>query len=726
MFPRSISLTVQLLMAFVGLVLATAAALTFSAYRTSVEDLEDQALRDARVTAQVRAQTLTELLAYRQTRALGFLAGAEAVCGEPAGPRGFGWSEDCVRSMVGQFWRTERARGVHLAFRNRVLDARGETLPGGRPEEGALALVVDRHDGSFDFLMRAERGDAVLTLQFDSGDVLGFMAQGGLGRTQEVILTDPHGHFLTPVSEGAGILTPTGATVEPHEHCREFSDAVIGPDYRGARTVHGYESIKAIGGGCIDAHVPYDVALQPAWSLGWELVDRSWVFLVIGAILSLVAAQRIARPVRRLAAAARSLQGGALDHPISPSGPSEVRELGTALGAMARDLEKLVAREQAARREAEAANRSKDQFLATLSHELRTPLNAIIGWTRLLRDGKLDPDRTRKAIEAVERSADAQRQLIEDLLDITRIVSGQLRMVRQTVRPAEVVEAAIDALRPRAAEKSVHVETIVEDESALVLGDPQRLQQVVWNLAWNGIKFTQSGGWIQVRLRTVGDHAELTVSDNGIGIKAEMLPHVFEWYRRGDRSESSEAGIGVGLSLVRQIVELHGGTVEAASEGSGRGAVFTVRIPLQSASEQATSKIIPFGHAAGPQPLGDIRILLVDDDPESREVVSVMLQQAGADVALAASANDARDQVRRRLPDVLIADIAMPVEDGYTLVESLRASGVRTPAVALTAFARREDAERAKAAGFQVHMPKPVDPGRLVSVIASLAHEQHV
>ena len=723
-FPRSISLTVQLLLAFVGLVLATAGALSYAAYQTSVGNLETQAIRDARVTAQVREETLEELLSYRQTRAQGFLAGAEAVCAEPAGPRGFGWSEDCVRSMLAQFRRTERA-GVRLSFRGRVIDALGEVLPGGRPEGGALVLVVDRPDGGYDFLMRAERGDAVLTMQFGSHDVLGFFDEGGLGRTQDVFLTDPHGHFLTRLAGESSIVTPPGAVVEPHEECRAFSGERIAVDYRGVRTVHGYQTVEAIGGGCIDAHVPYVDALAPAESLGWELVDRTWVFLLLGAVISWIAAQHIARPVRRLAAAARSLQSGALDQPISPGGPYEVRELGTALRAMARELEKLVAREQAARRDAEAANKSKDQFLATLSHELRTPLNAIVGWTRLMRDGQLDADKTRKAIEAVERSADAQRQLIEDLLDIARIVSGQLRMVRHTVCLSEVVEAAIDTLRPRAAEKSVQIETVVNDASGLVLGDAQRLQQVVWNLAWNGIKFTPSGGRIRVQLQTAGDHAELMVSDNGVGIRADMLPHVFDWYRRGDRGEGSESGLGVGLSLVRQIVELHGGTVEAASDGPGSGAIFTVRIPLQATSEQVVSKSAAAGRMAEPQPLLEVRVLVVDDDAETRDVIGAVLQQAGADVALAASADEARVQVTRQQPDVLIADIAMPVEDGYKLVESLRASGVRTPAVALTAFARREDADRARSAGFQVHMPKPVDPGRLVTIVASLAeHEQ--
>jgi signal transduction histidine kinase len=601
MFPRAISLTVQLLLAFVGLVLATTAALTFVAYQTSLENLKNEAIRDARVTAQVRAETLDQLLEYRQTRAEGFLAGAEALCAEPAGARGFGWSEDCVRTMLGQFRRTERA-AVRLSFRDRILYSGGDTLAGGRPAGDAKVLVVDRADGGFDFLMRATRGDAVLTFQFDSRDVLGFFDQGGLGRTSAVYLVDPHGHFLTPSAGGRAIATPPGRTVEPHEECRAFSGERIGVDFLGVPTVHGYKSVASIGGGCVDAHVPYDDALEPAESLAWELVDRSWVFLLLGAALSWAAAQRIARPVRRLAAAARSLQSGALDRPISPSGPLEVRELGTALRRMARELEKLVAREQSARRDAEAANRSKDQFLATLSHELRTPLNAIVGWTRLLRDGQLDAERTRRAIEAVERSADAQRQLIEDLLDISRIVSGQLRMVRQMVRLSEVVEAAIDTLQPRAAQKPVQLDTVVEDDTAIVLGDAQRLQQVVWNLAWNGIKFTPSGGRIGVRLAVLDGHAELAVTDNGVGIAADVLPHVFEWYRRGDRSEGPEAGLGVGLALVRQIVELHGGTVTAESRGTGCGATFTVRLPLHTGSEREVAKSVTPGPAPEPQP----------------------------------------------------------------------------------------------------------------------------
>jgi signal transduction histidine kinase len=442
---------------------------------------------------------------------------------------------------------------------------------------------VPRADGGSDFLIRATLDEAVLFMQFDTRDVLPlFQDRSGLGPTGEVFLTDPDGRLLTPLRYGQSGPQPPGVDVaEPLHACSTTSGELIDIDYRGVRTVHGYRPVAAIGGGCIDAHVPYADALGPADAQRTALVARGVMFVLLGALLSVLAARRIAAPVQRLAESARALQAGHFSEPVPVAGPSEVRALGRAFAAMAADLAKLVTREQAARQEAERANRTKDQFLALVSHEIRTPLNAMLGWTRLLRTGDLDGEGTSRALGAIERSAEAQRRLIDDLLDLSRVVSGRLQLVRSVTPLAGIIEAAVDTVRPRAVEKGVRLDTAFADSDVLVLGDGQRLQQVVWNLAWNAVKFTPSGGLVTISLHQLDAMAEVRVSDSGIGIAAEFLPHVFEWYRQANgESRPVEAGLGLGLGLVRQLVELHNGTVSAHSAGPGHGATFIVRLPL--------------------------------------------------------------------------------------------------------------------------------------------------
>jgi CheY-like chemotaxis protein/two-component sensor histidine kinase len=393
---------------------------------------------------------------------------------------------------------------------------------------------------------------------------------------------------------------------------------------------------------------------------------------------------------------------------------------------MANDLADLVAREQSLRREAEAANRSKDQFLAMLSHELRTPLTAVLGWAHTLKVGPVEADRVRRAAAAIERSAEAQRRLIEDLLDITGIAAGRVRIERAPARLAVIVEGAVDAVRPRADEKGVRLDAVVGDEMLTVFADAQRLQQVVWNLLWNAVKFTPSGGLVQVHVRAVGTRADLVVTDTGVGIDAEFLPHVFGWFRRADHDVRSPGeGLGLGLALVRQLVELHGGTVTAASEGLGRGSTFTVTLPLAQTDVSSTLDRAAAGSFA-PERLGSIRILVVDDDPASCEAVRVLLEQVGAQVTIASSAAEARRHLKTAATDVLISDIAMAQESGYSLMQSLRREGMTIPGIALTGYARRQDADRAYAAGFDVHLPKPVDPEVLVRVlIAAVGRRDH-
>jgi signal transduction histidine kinase len=579
--PRSLRLSVQLLFAFVGLVVATTVALSVTAYQASVQTMEEEARRDVSSVAQAREQTLNDLLALRQRRAEGFLLSLRSLCGEPAGARGFGFSEECVGTLVEEMRITERATGALLTFRDRYLHASGETVAQGAPVPPALALVVPRRRGEADLLMRADLGELALTLQFDGADLQAFFDDpSALRGSGEVFLVGPRGEFLTSPRFAAVRGTPPGARVaEPLRECRAFAGERISIDYRCVLTLHGFRPVEAIGG-CIDAHIPYSEVLDAAEQLRADLVLRGGVIALGGALLSLVAAYRIAAPVRRLARSARLIQAGNFRHPIPVGGPSEVRALGEALAAMAADLATLVTTEQSARASAESASRRKDRMLAIVSHELRTPLNAILGWTSLLRTGLLDGDKTSRAVDGIERSARMQQQLIEDLLDLSRIVAGRLRVDRVAVGLSSPIQDALDAVRPLAVERGVQLESVLH-EDLQVAGDPRRLQQVFWNLLSNAVKFTPSGGLVSVRMRRAGKHAVVAVADTGVGIEPEFLPHVFEWFRQADRRVArEETGLGLGLGLVKQLVELHGGTVKAVSEGVGKGTTFTVRLPL--------------------------------------------------------------------------------------------------------------------------------------------------
>jgi CheY-like chemotaxis protein/two-component sensor histidine kinase len=337
----------------------------------------------------------------------------------------------------------------------------------------------------------------------------------------------------------------------------------------------------------------------------------------------------------------------------------------------------------------------------------------------MIRAGRLAPDRVRYGIDAIERSARAQRQLIEDLLDVSRIASNRLRIVREPLRLADVVETALDTVRPQAADKQIVIETALS-EPALVLGDARRLEQVVWNLVWNAVKFTHAGGRVTIALKRNDRQLVLSVMDTGVGISSAFLPHVFEHFRQGDAGGRSQSGLGLGLGIARRIVQLHGGSVRAESRGEGKGATFTVTLPVHepvAGMAERTEEHVP---RVVPGRLDTVRVLVVEDDDATRELVRATLEDAGALVEVAATAEEARRHLLSDAPDVLISDIRMPEEDGYSLLRSLRGAGVETPAIALTAYARREDAEAAHEAGFQMHMPKPVDAGRLVEAVATL------
>jgi PAS domain S-box-containing protein len=382
--------------------------------------------------------------------------------------------------------------------------------------------------------------------------------------------------------------------------------------------------------------------------------------------------------------------------------------------------------ERRARSEAEAANRAKDDFLATLSHELRTPLNAILGWSRMLREGRLQPGQTTRALEVIERNALAQSQLISDLLDVSRIITGRVRLEMLSVDLPAVVEAAVDAIRPAAEAKGIRLDVEIEPDLGTVQGDPARLQQVLWNLVSNAVKFTPREGVIRVRAARRGSQVELGVSDTGVGIAPEALPYVFDRFHQADSTTTRlHGGLGLGLAIVRHLVELHGGTVHATSEGEGRGASFTVRIPFRGAVAKpagvAAAAVGP-ARAAGPPPsLAGLRVLVVDDEPDARELLAAILDRAGAEVRVAASADEALTALEPAPADVIVSDIGMPDTDGYAMIRAIRTRQIATPALALTAYARYEDRQQALGAGFQAFVAKPVDPRELVRLVAALA-----
>jgi signal transduction histidine kinase/ActR/RegA family two-component response regulator len=395
---------------------------------------------------------------------------------------------------------------------------------------------------------------------------------------------------------------------------------------------------------------------------------------------------------------------------------------------------RLLEAERAARVEIERISLVKDEFLATLSHELRTPLNAVLGWSGVLLSRTQDPE-VQRGLETIARNARAQAQLIDDLLDMNRIVSGKIRLDVQRLELAAIVEAALDSVRPSAEAKAIAVRRTIDPSAGLVFGDPNRLQQVVWNLLTNAVKFTPKGGKIDVIVQRVDSHVQIDVRDTGMGISAEFLPHLFERFRQADSSTTRKyGGLGLGLSIVKQLVELHGGSVGAESGGKGQGATFTVALPLRAVRDSAA----PSGEhptsgrgcasRAPPVSLAGLTVLIVDDEPDARELVRSVLSEAGADVVLAASAAEGLACVQTHRPDLLVSDIGMPDRDGYQFIRSVRdlgsACGGRTPAIALTAFARSEDRTRAMLAGYQVHMSKPIEPQELVATISSLAANQ--
>ena len=432
----------------------------------------------------------------------------------------------------------------------------------------------------------------------------------------------------------------------------------------------------------------------------------------------------------------RSLEGGAdacLTEPIEP--PVLVATVRALLRARRAEdaLREVLERERGLRSAAEAANRAKDEFLATLSHELRSPLGAILTWASLLRMGKLDAERTARAVDAIERNTALQVRMVDDLLDVSRIVSGKMQLQLTLVDLAMVVERTLESIRPAALIKNIAIETYLDPDLGPVSGDPARLQQVVWNLLSNALKFTPKSGKVSIRVEGKASQALITVSDDGKGIDPAVLPRVFERFLQADSSPTrSEGGLGLGLAIVRHFVELHGGTVEAHSPGAGLGSTFVVKLPVPA---------IGLGSGRGPHhelraklqketlpALGPLRALVVDDEVDAREAISIVLEQCGATVTAVGSVAEALASFEKSVPDIVVSDIAMPHEDGYVLITKLRAipqdRGGRVPALALTAYAGSIDEKRILASGFQAYLAKPMSATALGAAVASLVRPE--
>lgn len=467
------------------------------------------------------------------------------------------------------------------------------------------------------------------------------------------------------------------------------------------------------------------IASQPVWSdlpvivlsrAGTESPFLSTLLSSLGNISVLERPVRVTTllSVVRTAIRARSRQYQSRDHLV--------------------EREQLLASERRARSDAERASRIKDEFLATLSHELRTPLSAVLGWAQILATGATNETDVREGVKIIERNARAQKQIIEDLLDMSRIISGKIRLDVQPVDLAEVVQSAADTVHPAADAKEIRIKLILDPLAGKVSGDPNRLHQILWNLLNNAVKFTPKGGLVQVLLERVNSHLTLSVLDSGEGIDQEFLPYVFDRFRQANASITRKhGGLGLGLAIVKQLVELHGGSIRAMSAGPGLGSSFIVRLPLRAihASVEKGDSVAPYVepnlHAIelNDVSISGIRVLIVDDEPDARALLKRLLEDKGAVVIVCTSAPEAMDSLKTEKPDVIVSDIGMPHEDGYSFIRRVRKQphdcGGGIPALALTAYARAEDRVTAIVAGFQHHLTKPVEPAEFIAVVASLA-----
>jgi PAS domain S-box-containing protein len=680
-----------------------------------------------------------------------------------------------------EVFRTLPSGGISMSEADGEFQGQDRSTPGGRAAlQARLAAIIDSSD---DGIVSKDLNGVVQSWNDAAEQIFGYTADEIVGRSirtiipadrqheeDEILARIRRGerieHFRTVRQRKDGRLIPVSVTISPVHDAdgRVVAASKIVRDLSAVSELEGY--FQAIIESSDDGIVSKDLnGIVRSWNPAAER------------IFGYTAAEMVGRPIEVIFPADRKdeepkilerlRRGERVDHfetvrlrkdgtPIDVSvtispvrsptgeiiGASKVARDITAYKRLLRQLEELLESERHARQEAERASRVKDEFLATLSHELRTPLNAILGWALLLReraeaaaggvvaDGVFDE--FVEGLEVIQRNTRVQTQLIEDLLDMSRITAGKLRLDVQQVDVADVVKAAVASVRHAAEAKGIRLQVVLDPLAGPVRGDPARLQQCVWNLLTNSVKFTPKGGKVQVALERVNSHLEVCVTDSGEGITPQLLPHLFERFRQGDASTTRQhGGLGLGLSIVKHLIELHGGSVRAKSPGPGQGSTFCIELPLMVVHAPADE-----GHRTHPRAqvatswsdlpsLDGIIVLAVDDEPDALNLVRRVLEGCGAQVLTAVSAREALEMVMAERPHIIISDIGMPDEDGYEFIRKVRAlaaaQGGRTPAAALTAFARAEDRTRALRAGYQTHVAKPVEPAELTAVVASLA-----
>lgn len=673
---------------------------------------------------------------------------------------------------------------VHVSDENRGFGGQDRSTEAGRAAlQARLASIIESSD---DGIVSKDLNGVIQSWNDSAERIFGYTAAEVVGNSITILIPPERlheeqmildrirkgqriEHFKTVRRRKDGRLVPVSVTISPVHDAdgKVVAASKIVRDLSATAELEGY--FKAIIESSDDAIVSKDLnGIVQSWNPGAER------------IFGYTAAEMIGQPIERLFPPDRKdeepkilerlRRGERVDHfetirvrkdgtPINVSvtispvrsstgeiiGASKVARDITAYRQLLRQREELLESEQHARREAERVGRVKDEFLATLSHELRTPLNAILGWSQILRlraerivtgaaSGPEVGNDLLEGLSVITRSTRVQTQLIDDLLDISRIVAGKLRLDVQQVDLGDVVKAAVASVRHAAESKEIRLQIVLDPLAGHVRGDPNRLQQCVWNLLTNAVKFTPKGGKVLVTLERVNSHLEVCVADNGEGIKPDLLPHVFERFRQGDASTTRRhGGLGLGLSIVKHLVELHGGSIRAKSPGPGQGSTFCIELPL-AVVRTSPAEAGSFGSDAAAPPggpwtdhpsLDGMTVLAVDDEPDALALVLHVLEGCGARVVTAGSAREALELVVARRPHVIISDIGMPDEDGYTFIQKVRSlaadQGGRTPAAALTAFARPEDRTRALRAGYQTHVTKPVEPTELTAVVASLA-----
>ena len=656
-----------------------------------------------------------------------------------------------------------RVAGVILVFRDVTEKRRADLL------NERLAAIIESSD---DIIASKDLNGILTSWNTGAERILGYTAEEVIGKhvsmlmppealedTERILGRIRRGervdHYLTRRLRKDGTVIEVSLTVSP---IRNAAGEIVGASKVGrdvtdqARAKELNERLAAIVGSSDDIIASKDLdGVITSWNTGAERILGYTAEEVIGKHISIIMPPELVEDMPRILGRIR--RGEKVDHyqtkrrrkdgtiidvslTVSPIRDASGRIIGaskigrdiTAEKRALEERERLLAAAQSARAEAEAANRLKDEFLANLSHELRTPLNAIVGWASILRSGSIGPEDLTEGLEVIDRNAKVQTQIIEDLLDVSRIVSGNLRLDVQRVNVAEVIDAAIAAVTPAAEAKGVRVTKVLDSLAGPVSGDAARLQQIVWNLVTNAVKFTPKGGRVHVLLERVNSHVEISVIDTGVGIRPEFLPHLFERFSQADSTTTRRhGGLGLGLAIVKHLAELHGGTVRAKSPGEGQGSTFVVSLPITVVHDAPPEKVRPKEQWPGDfdcsgKPLSGIRVLVVDDEADARQVVRRVLAECGAEVAVSESVAQALEYVESFRPDILVSDIGMPDQDGYDLIRQIRSrvAAKTLPAVALTAFARSEDRRRALIAGFQTHVAKPVDPAELVAVVASL------